>query len=107
MPPLPNPLLLRRRGRRRALRDILRVSPKCQEKEERAEDVFALSNPGDGLDMEWMQGEKGCEQSATPQSTGHSSKQQKKQDRISDMKACAYQMLRSGIRAEKLAIEHV
>ena len=86
---------------------IPRVRPQGEEEEEGAEDIFALGNPGDGFDVQGVQGEQGGDQSARPDGTGELAEQPEQQEAIGKMQGQIHQMVACGMNAKELAIGHV
>jgi len=55
---------------------VPQVGPEAKEEKERAEEILAFGNPGDGFDMQGVPGEQGGNKGAAPESSGHATEQQ-------------------------------
>jgi hypothetical protein len=64
------------------LRSVCCIRPDGEEAEEGAKDVFAFGNPGNGFNVDGVQGEEGGNKGAAPVRAGHLLEQAKEQQRV-------------------------
>ncbi|MGD0521096.1 MAG: hypothetical protein ABSA48_07550 [Terracidiphilus sp.] len=83
------------------------IGKQSREPEERAQDILAFRDPGNGFDVRGMQCEKKCDHRGTPDETRHIQEQKKKQNRIGGVQAQIGHMVTAGIFAIKLPVDHV
>src|ERR1041384_2600331 len=86
---------------------MARVGAEHEEKKEGAEDIFALGNPGDRLDMQGMKGEQGRHKCTRPLSTGHSPQSQEQKNRVGNTNQNADEVVACCFIPKELPMEHV
>ena len=89
------------------LRSVCCIRPDGEEAEAGAKDVFALGNPGNGFNVDGVQGEEGGNKGAAAERAGHSLKESKYQERVEGVEKKIGGMVSGWLEAEELAIEHV
>src|SRR5439155_21662454 len=72
-----------------------------------AEHVLSFRDPGNGCDVDRMQPEQARHKKATPNASGHSTQQKKKQERVGTMEQQIRQMVAPWLERKNLAVEHV
>ena len=77
------------------------ISPKSQNAKRGAEQVFSFGDPGDGFDVEWVNGEECGNEGGWPDSGGITGEKQIKQNCIEDMQEKVRQMMALGVQANR------
>ena len=85
----------------------LAIGEHGEEAEEGGQHVFALGDPGDGLDAEWMQGEESTDGEGAAAAAGHAQQEQRQQGGIGEMQQQADGVVRARTHAEELDVERV
>ena len=88
-------------------REVAEIGVKREKKEERAEDVFALGDPGDGFDAERVEREEGGDEQAAPVGAGEAAQPCEEQKRTGDVEEDVDEMRAGGARAEEGVVELV
>jgi hypothetical protein len=76
---------------------VTHVSPKGEEAEERAQDIFAFGDPSNGFDVERVPGEEGGDEGTAPKGAGHAAQKVEEQEGVEDVKEQAGGMVAAGI----------
>jgi len=93
--------------RRLAPPGISRIRPQRQQKEERAQHVLALRDPGDGFHMQRVQSKQRGHQRAAPDGAGQALPQAEQQEGVGQVQQHAREVMAPRLQPIKLAIEHV
>ena len=86
---------------------VARVRPQRQEKERCAEQVLAFGDPGDGIDLEGVEGEGSGEEGAFPKGAGEPAEREEYQAAIQGVDEQVDEVMAGGAESEQLAINHV
>ena len=65
--------------------DKIGIQVQGEEPEERAQYIFALGNPGNGLDMQWVQRKEGSDKCTWPSFTGDFLQEKKQQKGVDNV----------------------
>ena len=87
--------------------DIFCVTQKREQREERAQNVFAFGNPRDRFDVQRMPREQRGDEGAWPDFSRQPEQKREKQRRVHRVKQDADEVVCAGIQAEELAVGHV
>src|SRR5207248_10602176 len=82
-------------------------SDERQKKESRAQDMFALGDPGDRFDPKRMNRKQCSNKRSAPESTGRARQKKEQQKRSNCMKQNICEMMAARCESENLAVEHV
>ena len=83
------------------------IGPEGQEEEQPAQDVLALRDPGHRFHVQGMELEERGHERAPEERARHPQEQAEEEERVDDVKHRARQMVRAGVEAEELDVEHV
>ena len=86
---------------------VARVRPQRQQKERCAEQVLAFGDPGDGVDLEGVEGEDSGEQSALPNGAGEPAEGEEDEQAVEGVDQQIDEVMAGGAESEQLAINHV
>jgi hypothetical protein len=83
------------------------VGVDSEEEEEGAEDVFTLGDPGDGFDVQGVEGEERRDEGAGPEGARHSIEDQEEEDGVEEVEEEAGEVVSSRCKAVEPGIKHV
>ena len=83
------------------------VGPQGEQAEEGAEDVLAFGGPGDGFDVERMQGKEGSDEGTAPGGVGGASQKQKEQQGVGDMETEVDEVMAGRVKPEEFNIQRM